>query len=100
LKYWRVKLDPLFEQNLRGISSQTAKTKLDMKIRDLRIDPCVGKQLPPYNHLWEIRIDKKYRLYYEIWEKQQVILLKAFYPRRLQKRYLRRRAKSILAPLT
>ena len=93
MKYWKVKLAPLFEKNLRGISSQTIRIKIDMKIRDLREDPYVGKQLPPYNHLWETRIDTKYRLYYEIWEKQQVILLRAFYTKKLQKRYLRGRVK-------
>jgi len=89
LQEWRVKLDPLFERNLKAISSRSVKKNLNDRIKRLKENPHAGKQLrPPYDHLWEIKIGK-FRLYYEIWEKQHIIMLKAFYSRKLQKRYLR-----------
>jgi len=94
LKKWKIKKDPLLEQNMKGITNQSLKRKLNRKIKSLQRDPDIGKQLrPPLNYLWEINVNG-FRLYYEIWEKQITILLRAFYPKRLQKRYLKGKVKS------
>lgn len=90
MKRWKVKLDPLFERNLKGISKQLVLEELNRKIERLKINPYIGKQLrPPYSHLWEVKV-YGFRLYYEILDRRRIILLKAFYPRKLQKRYLKR----------
>ncbi|MFQ6134407.1 MAG: type II toxin-antitoxin system RelE/ParE family toxin [Nitrososphaerales archaeon] len=94
LKKWTIKRHPEFECNLRGIKNRSTIQKLDRRIKRLRNDPYSGKQLrPPCNHLWE-EVIGRFRLYYEIHERKQIVLLKAFYPKNLQKRYLRRRIQS------
>lgn len=93
MKKWNIKKDSIFKRNIKSISKKLAK-RLFGKIKKLRIDPYIGKQLrPPYSHLWEIYVNG-FRLYYEIWEKQKTILLKAFFPKRLQKRYLKGKVRS------
>lgn len=88
MKKWNIKKDLLFKRNIKSISKKLLN-RLFREIKRLRIDPDVGKQLrPPYSHLWEVYVNG-FRLYYEIWEKQKTILLKAFFPKRLQKRYLK-----------
>ena len=90
---WKVKITDEFEKSIKGLRPFILK-KIDKTISLLKQNPYVGKQLrPPYKHLWEIKINRRFRLYYEIYERQQLILLRAFYPRGLQKRYLRKRIK-------
>jgi len=84
-----VKTDPLFESNIKGVSRSLLRL-LDRKIERLKKNPYIGKNLAPQRPwLWEMRVSSRFRLYYEIWERKCIIYLKAFYPKNLQKKYLR-----------
>ena len=88
---WIVKTDPLFEANLKGISN-SIKRLLDKKIKRLKKNPDIGKNLGSQRPwLWETYVGSRYRLYYEIWERKDIVYLKAFYPKKLQSRYLKKK---------
>jgi len=86
---WTIKIDPIFESNLRSIQRSLLET-ICRKVKLLKKDPYIGKNLGPQRPwLWEIYLGSRFRLCYEIWEKKRIIYLKAVYPRNLQKRYLK-----------
>ena len=92
---WIVKLDPRFESNIKCYPKRLL-ISLDKEIERLIKNPYIGKNLGPQRPwLWEIHVDipartdaKRFRLYYEIWERKCIIYLKAFYPKNLQRKYL------------
>lgn len=88
---WIVKRSPLFESNIKGFSRSLLRV-LDMKIERLKKNPYIGGNLGSRRSwLWEIYVGARFRLYYEIWERKCIIYLKAFYPKKLQKRYLQQK---------
>lgn len=85
---WIIKLDPCFESNIKG-KSKRLLTSLDKKIVRLKKNPYIGNNLGPQRPwLWEIYVETRFRLYYEIRERKCIIYLKAFYPKNLQRKYL------------
>jgi len=85
---WIVKYSPTFEANIKSYPKRIL-TSLYREIERLRKNPDIGKNLGSQRPwIYEIHVDIRYRLYYEIWEKKRIIYLKAFYPKNKQKSFL------------